>query len=87
MTEDTLVCRCSEVTVREVREAIRAGARDVNAMKRWTRAGMGLCQGKTCGLLVRRILSEELGVPISTIRPGTVRPPVRPIPVGVLDVE
>jgi len=87
MTEDTLVCRCSEVTVREVQEAIRAGARDVNAVKRWTRAGMGLCQGKTCGPLVRRILSKELGVPLSAIKPGTVRPPVRPIPVGVLDVE
>jgi NAD(P)H-nitrite reductase large subunit len=87
MTEETLVCRCSEVTVREVRDAIRAGAGDVDTVKRWTRAGMGLCQGKTCGPLVRRILSEELGRPLSTIRPGTVRPPVRPVPMSRLDVE
>lgn len=84
MTDDTLICRCGEVTYGEIVDAIRAGARDVNAVKRWTRAGMGLCQGKTCGMLVMRILSQELGVPMSEVSPGTVRPPVRPMPVKVL---
>lgn len=87
MREDTIICRCGEVTYGEVVAAIQAGARDVNAVKRWTRTGMGLCQGKTCGTLVMRILSQELGVPASEQEPGSVRPPVRPIPARVLGEE
>lgn len=84
MKDDELVCRCGEVTLQEIREAIRGGARDVNAVKRWTRAGMGLCQGKTCGQLVARIISEELGIPLSEVKTGTARAPIRPIPAGIL---
>ncbi|MGL5513303.1 MAG: (2Fe-2S)-binding protein, partial [Sporomusa sp.] len=51
-----LVCRCEEVTVGEIKAAIRQGARDVTGIKRRTRSGMGLCQGRTCEKLVQQIL-------------------------------
>lgn len=82
-----LVCRCEEVTEEEIRQAIREGARTITGVKRRTRAGMGLCQGKTCQRLVARIIAEETGQKIEEIEPATDRPPVRPIPFGVLGGE
>ncbi len=78
MDKDVVICRCEELTYGEILAAIADGDRTVSAVKRRTRAGMGLCQGKTCGLLVRRILAEQLGQPVSEIQPMTQRPPVRP---------
>lgn len=82
--EDEVICRCEEVTLAEVREAIGRGARDVDAVKRTTRAGMGLCQGRSCGRLVAAVLARELGLPVAEIRPARQRMPVRPVPADVL---
>ena len=54
--DDVLVCRCEEVTAADIRKAIADGARDVTGVKLRTRAGMGLCQGRTCEVLVQAIL-------------------------------
>lgn len=78
------ICRCEEITEDKIREAVRQGAEDVDAVKRMTRAGMGLCQAKTCYPLIARIISKETGKPISDIIPATVRAPLRPISVKVL---
>jgi glycerol-3-phosphate dehydrogenase len=60
----SLVCRCEQVTEAEVRAAIRrpVGARNIDAIKRRTRAGMGRCQGGFCSPRVMEILAEELGI-------------------------
>ncbi len=79
-----LICRCEEVTEEEIRQAIREGARTITGIKRRTRMGMGLCQGKTCERLAARILAEETGQKIEDIELGTARPPVRPTTFGVL---
>jgi len=84
MDDDTIVCRCEEVTVGEIRKAIREGAIDVSGVKRRTRAGMGLCQGRTCERIVTQILVEELGKPVSALEPATVRTPVQPVTFGLL---
>ncbi len=81
--DDIVICRCQEVTKGEIRQAIAEGAATVNGVKRRTRAGMGLCQGKACQRLVARIIAEETVKPLAAIHPGTVRPPVRPLPAGV----
>lgn len=64
-----IVCRCETITEGEIVDAIRApgGARDVDGVKRRTRAGMGRCQGGFCGSKVVEILARELGVPMSDI--------------------
>lgn len=84
MDDDTIVCRCEEVTVGEIRKAIRQGALDVTGVKRRTRAGMGLCQGRTCEKIVMQILVQELGKPIDKLEPATARPPVQPVTFGLL---
>jgi bacterioferritin-associated ferredoxin len=78
------VCRCEEVTEGEVRKVIRAGAQTVDDIKRATRAGMGLCQSKSCYINIARIIHEELGTPIEEIEPIRIRIPVRPVRVDIL---
>ena len=60
-----IICRCETVSEGEIVDAIRApaGARDVDGVKRRSRAGMGRCQGGFCGTKVLEILSRELGLP------------------------
>lgn len=82
--DDMLVCRCEEVTVGDIKRAIAEGARDVTGIKRRVRAGMGLCQGKTCEKLVQQILCSELGITPSQTGSSSARPPVRPVTFGEL---
>jgi len=82
--EEVLICRCCEVTEAEVRAAVREGATTLAAVKARTRAGMGLCQGRTCRRLVSRIIAEETGQPLAAILPPTSRPPVRTVNLGAL---
>ncbi len=79
--EDLIICRCEEVSLGEVLKAIREGARSLDSVKRMTRAGMGLCQNKTCFNLIARLIQQETGIPLAALEPFTTRPPVRPIPV------
>lgn len=82
--DDMIVCRCEEVTLGEIRLAIAQGAVDVVGVKRRTRAGMGLCQGRTCEKMIQQILSQELGTSPDKTGSSSVRPPVRPITFGTL---
>lgn len=80
-----IICRCEEITEREIRGAIRQfDLKTADEVKRLTRAGMGLCQGRTCALLVERIISEEINKKLSEIFPSNSRPPVRPIKIEFL---
>jgi len=78
--EEVIVCRCEEVLRKEILNAIRHGARDLDSVKRMTRAGMGMCQGKTCSVLIRNMLHEALHVPKGELPSVTDRPPVRLVP-------
>ena len=64
-----IICRCETITEGEILDAIRApaGARDVDGVKRRTRAGMGRCQGGFCGSKVVELLARELGVELNEI--------------------
>lgn len=83
-TDETVVCRCEEVTRGEIREAIDCGCQSVTWVKRMTRAGMGLCQGRICGHLVARSIAEKTGQDPGHLLPDTVRPPVKPVPLEIL---
>lgn len=64
-----VVCRCEEVTEGEIIEAITKNppARDIDGVKRRTRAGMGRCQGGFCMTAVAEILARELDVPFEEV--------------------
>lgn len=82
LEDDAIVCRCERVTAGEIRALIRAGFRDMNAIKAVTRSGMGACGGKTCGPLVKRLFREE-GVPLDEVTDYVGRPLFIEVPLGI----
>ena len=82
--DDMIVCRCEEVTVGDIKRAIADGATSITAVKRRTRAGMGLCQGRTCSKLVSKMLTDALGLRGAELPLDTARPPLRPVSAAVL---
>lgn len=60
-----MICRCETVTEGEILSAIKRplGARDLDGVKRRTRAGMGRCQSGFCSTKIVTILSRELNIP------------------------
>ena len=64
-----IVCRCEGITEGEIVDAIRRNPqpRDLDGIKRRTRAQMGRCQGGFCGPYVTELLAKELGVPYESV--------------------
>lgn len=81
---DTLVCRCEEVALREVKAAVAQGARDLQAVKLLTRLGMGQCQGRNCASATAMIMSGALAYEPSSAGRINPRPPVSPVTLGAL---
>ena len=79
MDENTIVCRCSDVTLKEIRDLIKNGYTTLEEIKRVSRAGMGPCQGRTCGQLILREIALYTGKNISELNVCTSRPPVKGI--------
>jgi NADPH-dependent 2,4-dienoyl-CoA reductase/sulfur reductase-like enzyme len=70
----TVVCRCEDVRMADLR-----GAGDAREAKLATRAGMGPCQGRVCGTALQQLFGWELPVP---------RLPLSPVPAAALrDLE
>jgi NAD(P)H-nitrite reductase large subunit len=76
-----LVCRCEDVTLKELVAAIARGYRDLESLKRYTGFGTGWCQGKACVAICARILVERGG---SAALPITPRPPYHPLSLAKL---
>ena len=88
LTDDTVLCRCEEITVGDIRRAVAEGATTLNAVRMVTRAGMGRCQGRMCGGPVLDLIARELGQPPESLGQVTPRPPVVPVPLeGLLETE
>ncbi|RKX79938.1 MAG: (2Fe-2S)-binding protein [Spirochaetes bacterium] len=81
--QNRLICRCEEITLEEIIQAIDNGCTSLNEIKRYTRAGMGLCQSRVCSRLIARIIAEKTGKPLDEIVPVTARPPSRPVRIDI----
>ena len=79
-----LVCRCESLTAGDIRQAVRDGAMGPNQLKAFTRAGMGPCQGRMCGLAVAEIIADERGLAVEDIGSFRIRPPIKPLTLGEL---
>ena len=85
--EKTVICRCEEVTLGDIRAAVNRGARSVNEVKMLTRSGMGNCQGRMCEMRVAQAILALAGDPdlsLENVGSFTTRPPLHPLPVSVL---
>ena len=82
--ESTIVCRCSDVTLQQVRDLIEQGYTSLDEIKRITRAGMGPCQGKTCGPIIEREIANFTGKPIEKQTISRQRGPIKGIKLGTM---
>jgi len=57
-----IICFCNKVTKKEIKEAIRNGARTIDEVKFATRASFGECQGSFCTSKILKIISDETGL-------------------------
>ena len=81
MKGKVIICRCEDVTLHDVHDAIDTGHADIEEVKRYTGFGTGPCQGKECLALVARVIAERTGA--SDIRPFTSRQPLAPTPLAL----
>ncbi|MEM0492783.1 MAG: (2Fe-2S)-binding protein [Candidatus Thermoplasmatota archaeon] len=84
MGDKTFICRCEDITIEEIEEAIDQGYNTLTLLKNHLRLGMGPCQGRGCLTLARRILCQKTGKRPSEIEYPSTRPPETPILIGVL---
>lgn len=77
--DQTLVCRCEEVTAGTIRDVARRGLTGPNQLKVFTRCGMGPCQGRLCGPTVVELLAKEWGTRPGDVGTYRLRPPVKPL--------
>ena len=82
-SDDTIVCRCEEVSAGAIRHAIREGAQGQRQIKTSLRCGMGPCQGRMCDATLRGLLSAE-ATTNRAISPPRARTPIKPIALGEL---
>ena len=82
--DDILICRCEEITKGEIRKAVHEGIFTIEEMRRYLRNGMGLCQGQTCGKLVKAIMAAELHEAPDYVEPASARAPMRPMEMRIL---
>ncbi|MFH1688850.1 MAG: (2Fe-2S)-binding protein [Candidatus Eisenbacteria bacterium] len=85
MNRDVIICRCEDVTLGEIADAIDAGLTTTEEIKRILRCGMGPCQGRTCSRLIARMISERTGAKVADVPYPAVRPPTRPVEIGTLE--
>lgn len=80
----TLICRCEEVAAGDIRNFARLGCLGPNQAKAFGRAGMGLCQGRYCGLTVTGLLAEANGMTPEDTGYFRIRPPLKSVTLGEL---
>lgn len=81
---DVIICRCEEVTLSQLEEIIKHHDPSARELKLRTRAGMGICGGKTCRPLLDKVLQKLTDKAPTDDIPLKVQPPVRPTSLAQL---
>lgn len=82
--ENTIVCRCEDITLNEIGDLIAHGFKTMDELKRISKCGMGPCQGRTCRQIVMREIAKATGKDIRDVDVSTFRPPTENIKLGIL---
>lgn len=80
--EDTVLCRCENVTLGDVESAVRDGAASISGIKQRTRLGMGPCQGRYCAPVVAELLAGHTGQAVDEFSFFAPRPPLKPVRIA-----
>lgn len=82
LADETLLCRCEEISAGEARRAIaQFGINEINRLKAVSRIGMGRCQGRICGAAAAELLAGESGRGVEAVGRLRAQAPVKPIPL------
>ena len=81
-TPDTLICRCEEITLRQIDEALSDGPLPIGDLKRATRVGMGPCQGRYCGMNLSERVAQSHGAALDESMRFAPRMPVKPVAIA-----
>jgi hypothetical protein len=73
-----------DITDEDIARAVEEGFDHPETLKRYTAVLMGPCEGKVCAMNVLREFARRTGKTIEELRVPTLRPPVRPLPLGLL---
>lgn len=79
-----IICRCEEVTLKNLIKTAEKHHCTARELKLRTRAGMGYCGGRTCRPAVDQIISDITSEKPQNDIPLKVQPPVRPVPLSEL---
>ncbi len=82
--DDTVACRCENVTFGAVKGALAKGERTLAAIKRATRCGMGPCQGRYCSPSIAALLAADTGVRADDSTFFRTQSPLRPVQIGAI---
>jgi glycine/D-amino acid oxidase-like deaminating enzyme len=80
VADETIVCRCEEVTAAQLRREMASGLTSIATLKKATRAGMGRCQGRFCAATIAAMCP---GTP-DAYAFAAPRAPLRPVPAAPL---
>jgi bacterioferritin-associated ferredoxin len=72
--KDIIICRCEDITLAEIHEALEMGYHTVEDIKRILRVGMGPCQGQTCSHLIQAEIAKYLKINKEQVKFQKVRP-------------
>ncbi len=76
LNSDTIICRCEDVKLKDLEEYLFSAKDSLDPLKMYARVGLGLCQGRTCGPILQKIINSKFK---KLPKPFNVRPPVKPI--------
>jgi thioredoxin reductase len=79
--EDTLICRCENITMGTIKKAIRQDFVTSGGIKKATRCGMGRCQGRICGTIISDIIMALTNKTPEETGPSLSRAPVKNIAI------
>jgi len=82
--DETVVCRCEDITMADIKKGIASGYNNPQALKGGMRVSMGNCQGRTCGPVVYDILTLLTEQSPGVMGPFKARPPLKPISINAL---
>jgi NADPH-dependent 2,4-dienoyl-CoA reductase/sulfur reductase-like enzyme len=81
--DETIICRCEEVSAGDIRTVVEEGHWEINRVKAMCRVGMGRCQGRMCGLAAAEIVAHCSGRELHDIGRLRGQAPIKPLPFGV----
>jgi NADPH-dependent 2,4-dienoyl-CoA reductase/sulfur reductase-like enzyme len=83
-TDDTVICRCEDVTLKQLKAALADNTIQIKDFKRMTRMGMGPCEGRMCGPSIIEMLRHRLNATAEDVGCLKPRPSIKPVALGVL---